>query len=78
MDNNDERVAAEGTVALDNPGNQEIPVVGQQDSVYLGETLLPVPHRLVVRIRRGDYVCGHGKAVARVLVPGEESSRAEK
>ena len=56
LDNDDEREAADGTGALDNPGNQEIPVVGQQDSVYLGETLLPVPHRLVVRIRRGDYV----------------------
>jgi len=51
LGNNDERVAVEGTGAPDNPGNHDIPVVGQRDSVYLGEALLPIPNRLVVWIR---------------------------
>ena len=56
LGNDDERVAVEGSGAPDNTGSQDIPVVGQRDSVYLGEALLSVPNRLVVRIRRGDYV----------------------
>ena len=73
LGNDDERVAVKGIGALDNPGNHDIPVVGQRDSVYLGEALLPVPNRLVVRIRRGDYV-DMGELLPEFWAPGEESS----
>ena len=37
--------------------------------VYMGEGISPVPARLAERICRG--VCGHGRAIARILVGAE-------
>ena len=57
----------------ENSRNNDNPVVGQRDSVYLGKALLTVPNRLVVWIKRGDQM-DMGELLPEFWAPGEDSS----